>query len=88
MSDHEVRVEGRHEGVSRAPYHMGSGRPLPLNSKRLTGVLLKQLARGLEISTSASGNELRLVIEGKLRDQGHEPQNVQAVLEEADTGFL
>ena len=39
------------------------------------------------MSSSASGDELRLVIEGKLRDSRHDPQNVQVVLKEADTGF-
>ena len=64
MSDHEARVEvRRHEGASRALYtpHPGSGRPLQLNSKKLTGVLLKQLAGGLEVATSASGGRIRII---------------------------
>ena len=60
--DHEVEVEVRPEEAARARHDvgvgLGSGRPLPLNSKRLTRVLLKQLARGLEIPSSSSGNEL------------------------------
>ena len=56
-TDHEVEegaARARHDdvGLGLAP---GSGRPLPLNSKKLTGILLKQLARGLEIPTGSSG---------------------------------
>ena len=54
--------------------------------KRLSRVLLKQLARGLEIPSSSSGNELRTLIEGKLGDLGHDPRNTQVVLQEAETG--
>ena len=62
---------------------LGYGRPLPLNSKR---VLLKWLARGLDIPVTSSGDELRTLIEGKLGDMGHDPRNTQAVLHEAETG--
>lgn len=44
-----------------------SGRPLPLNSKCLTLLMMKQIARGLEIPSTTSGDELRQLIEGKLR---------------------
>ena len=91
MSDHEAEsheveeaARGRHE-LGAGP-GLGSGRPLPLNSKRLTGVLLKQLARGLEIPATSSGDELCTLIEGKLGDMGHDPRNTQAVLHEAETG--
>ena len=88
--DHEVEVEVEPEEASHVRHDvvadLGSGRPLPLNSKRLTGVLLKQLARGLEIPTGSSGDELRQLIEGKLGDLGHDPRNTQAVLQEAETG--
>ena len=65
---------------------LGSGRPLPLNSKRLTGALLKRLARGLEIPSTASGDELRTLIEGRLGDLGRDPRNTQVVLQDAQTG--
>ena len=56
-------------------------RLLPFNSKRLTGVLLKQLARGLGISSTSSGDKLRTIIEGKVEEMGHDARNTQAVLQ-------
>ena len=89
-SDHEVEVKVQPEEAASVRHDvgvvMGSGRPLPLNSKKLTGVLLKQLARGLEIPTTSSGDELRTLIEGRLGDMGRDPRNTQAVLQEAETG--
>lgn len=89
-SDHEVEVKVQPEEAASVRHDvgvvMGSGRPLPLNSKKLTGVLLKQLARGLEIPTTSSGDELRTLIEGRLGDMGCDPRNTQAVLQEAETG--
>ena len=92
-SDHEVEEEGEGHGcvvetamTSRFAVGLGTGRPLPLNSKKLTGALLKQLARGLDIPTGASGDELRQLIDGKLGDMGHDPRNTQALLQEAENG--
>ena len=91
MADHEVEVEVQPEEAASVRRDggvvIGTGRPLPLNSKKLTGVLLKQLARGLEIPTSSSGDDLRTLIEGKLGEMGHDPRNTQAVLQEAETGI-
>lgn len=70
--------------TEKPPTHI---RPLPLNSKKLTGLLLKQLARGLEIASSSSGDELRQLIEGKLEDGGHDPRNVQVLLQEVENGM-
>ena len=80
MSDHEAdghEVEEAARGRHKMGAGLGSGRPLPLNSKRLTGVLLKQLARGLDIPATSSGDELRTLIKGKLGDMGHDPRNTQ-----------
>ena len=88
--DHEVEVEVQSEEAACARHDvgvgLGSGQPLPLNPKRLTGVLLKQVARGLEIPSMSSGDELRTMIEGKLGDLGHDPRNSQVMLQEAETG--
>ena len=78
MSDHEAdghKVEEAARGRHELGAGLGSGRPLPLNSKRLTGVLLKQLARGLDIPATSSGDELHTLIEGELgiRRHGHGP---------------
>ena len=47
---------------------------------------MKQLARGLEIPSTSSRDELRTMIEGKLGDLRHDPRNTQVVLQEAETG--
>lgn len=75
MSDHEV--EGGAE-VTR--------RPLPINSRRLTSPLLKQLAVGLGVPTAASLSEIRQLIEGKLGELGRDPQHTQVVLEDVERG--
>ena len=54
--------------------------PIPLNSKRLTAAHLKRLAMALDIPTTAAGDEVRQMVEGKFGKQGREPQNVQVVL--------
>ena len=73
-------------GGSNGGVTTGAGRPYPLNSNKLTGVLLKQSARGLDIPTVSSGDELWQLIEGKLEELGHDPGNTQAVLEEVKAG--
>ena len=62
------------------------GKVLPLNSKRLKTVQLQRLARALSIPTSASGDELRQLIDGKLEGMEREPRNVQVVILEAEHG--
>lgn len=57
------------------------GRPLPLNSKRLTAAHVQQLARTLELPTTASSDDIRQMIDGKLTEMGHEPPNVQVVVQ-------
>ena len=62
------------------------GKVLPLNSKRLKTTQLQRLARALSLPTSASGDELRLMIDGKLGEMEKEPRNVQVVISEAERG--
>ena len=50
------------------------GKVLPLNSKRLKTVQLQRLARALSIPTSASGDELHQLIDGKV--EGMESQEM------------
>lgn len=52
----------------------------------MTGAVLKQLARELDIPTWVSEDELQQLIDGKLGDMGHNPWNTQALLQEAETG--
>ena len=53
---------------------------LPLNSKRLTTNHLRRLASELEVPTTASPDEIRQMIDGKLTEAGREVLNVQVVL--------
>ena len=61
------------------------GRALPLISRRLTKAHLQALAQGLELSSTAEAEELRLMIEGMLlREIGKDPMSVQVMCNEAD----
>ena len=62
------------------------GLPIPLNSKRLTTGQLKRLARALDVPTTAAGDEIRQMIEGKLAEDGREPLNVQVMFSGGTTG--
>lgn len=81
MSTHEAEEGGA--GRSREPFQ---GRPLPLNSKKITVPLLKQLARGLGVSDTDSPDELRQSIKEKLGEMGREPRTVQVRLQETTHG--
>lgn len=81
MSGHEVEEGGA--GGSREPF---TGRPLPLHSKKMTGPLLKQLGRGLEVTDVAPPDELRAAIKEKLVEMGREPKTVQVRLQETRQG--
>ncbi len=65
---------------------VGASRPLPLNSKRLSTVLLRQLSRRLGLPVAAAPDEMRVLIEGKLDELGREPGNVQVTLEDVAHG--
>ena len=53
---------------------------LPLNSKRLTTNHFRCLASELEVPTTASPDEIRQMIDGKLTEAGREVLNVQVIL--------
>ena len=57
---------------------------MPLNSRKLTTAMLNELAAELGVSISASAEDLRLLISGKLHDVEGEPMNVHVVLEKSD----
>ena len=59
--------------------HAADAALIPLNSRRLSAAHLKRLARALEVPTTATGDEVRQMIEGRLIAQGREPRNVQVV---------
>ena len=89
--------EEREEGCSREPpgkstetvfitpeksQALPEGRVLPLNSKRITAVLLRAIAQKLCLSCKGSLADLRLTIEGKLREEGKDTTSVQAIVQE------
>jgi len=53
---------------------------LPFNSKHLTTQQLKRVAVALGVPTSASTEELRQMLKGKLTELRKEPRNVQVVI--------
>ena len=77
-------------GEEREGSHVGSGIPegrvLPLNSRRLVAEYVKAIATSLGLSTRASTDEVRQMVEGKLSESGHEPRNVQVVIQEPEAG--
>lgn len=59
---------------------------LPLNSRRLKVSHLRVIARTLDLPTmTASTDDLRAMIEGKLTEGGKQPMNVLVILEDDDT---
>ena len=53
---------------------------LPLNSKRLSSQCIKRIGNALGTPTTASTAEVHQMIEAKLEENGHEPRNVQVLL--------
>ena len=61
-------------------------RSFRLNSRRLTASVIGRLAAGLGVPTGGSLEDTRRMLEGKLEEDGHEPRNVQVVLEGSGEG--
>ena len=55
-----------------------------LNSKRLKTRQLKRIAAALGITESASAEDTRTIIEGKLREMDTDPSEVQVIIQEGD----
>ena len=60
--------------------------PFPLNSRRMKKLYLRKVAEKLELPSTATANDLRQMIDGKLWEMGHEPQNVQVAVQESQDG--
>ena len=77
-------------GEEREESHVDSGIPegrvLPLNSRRLVAEYVKAIAMNMGLPTRASTDEVRQMVEGKLSENGHEPHNVQVVIQEPEEG--
>ena len=61
-------------------------RSFRLNSRRLTASVIGRLAAGLGVPTGGSLEDTRRMLEGKLEEDGHEPRNLQVVLEGSGEG--
>ena len=59
---------------------------MPLNSRRLTAPLLRQLAGGLGVPTTAPQGDLLTMIEAKLTDSGRDPLRTQVLLHDVEGG--
>ena len=58
----------------------------PLNSRRLKLYQLQQSAQALELSVKAPSNNLRVMVEGKLRAMDRNPLNTQVVVHLQEKG--
>ena len=63
--------------VTALPPDFCLDRPVPLNAKKLTAIIIRAIATALELPDSGTREETLMMIEGKLTEQNHEPQNVQ-----------
>ena len=73
------------EGSNVVDNMSAPGRPhvrLLLNSTRITAGQLRWLDLTLGISVLGSINDQRLMVKGKLSDEGHNPCNIQVVFAE------
>ena len=50
-------------------------KPLPLKSKRLKVLHVKQIASSMTLPTTGSANEMRQMVEGRLADMGRNPRH-------------
>lgn len=74
------------EGSDRSLTSGRAPQTLPLNSRRLTATLLRQLAGGLGVPTTAARGDLLTMIEATLTDEGRNPLHIQVVLQEVEGG--
>ena len=83
METEERTEPGRSSGDS-TPRGVGV-KPMPLNSRRVTGLILRSVAASLGLPTSAPVEDLRQMIDGELAERGREPRDVLLVVETAET---
>ena len=79
---HKATVGGARELVSVTRGFPATTRPLPFNSKHLTRVYLRKIARAMELKTKGAVTTTRQMIEGKLIESGRESMNVQVIIKE------
>ena len=76
---------GARQSVQGHTQHSRANLPFPLNSRRMKAVYLGRVAGKLGLPSNATANDLRQIVEGKLREMGHEPGNFQVAVEESPT---
>ena len=60
------------------------GPTFPLNSKRLNATRIRRIAESLGVPIGAAADEICQMLGEKLRGMGHDPTNVQVVIEGDD----
>ena len=68
--------------VPEESHVLPEGSVLPLNLKRLTAVHLRAIAKELHLMGKGSLEDLKLTIEGKVREEGRDTASVQAIVQE------
>ena len=51
---------------------------LHLNSKRLSVVHIKRIIEALDVPTGAAADEIRQMLDEKIRTKGYKPNNIQS----------
>lgn len=75
-------AEGRERPPTPRGEAVGQSKTLPLASRRLTVANLRALAGALGVPTTASAEDIRLMIGGKVEELGKDQLNVEVVLDD------
>lgn len=54
--------------------------PFPLNFRRLIGPYIKAITRAVGLPTTRTADETRVMINGKIKEMGRDPRNVQVIV--------
>ena len=72
--------------ASEAAVPQAAKKTFPLNSGRLTGIVMRRVAKELGLSVSASLEDMRQIVSGEIEAAGREPRNVRVELTESERG--
>ena len=86
-SDSELERSSHTEASRERREIPTDGTFLSWNSIRVTARLLKAIAATWKLPIKASVDDMRLSIEGRLREEGKEPENVQLVMVQTEGGL-
>ena len=76
---------GARQSVQGHTQHSTTNLPFPLNSRCMKAVYLRRVAEKLGLPSNTTANDLRQIVESKLREMGHEPGDLQVAVEESPT---